>query len=111
MYRGRSAAALAVLLGQALFPGCAVSPPESRQAAPPAAEEGAEGEAKRGETSEMVILEASQAAKEKRYDDAVSMLEDLLVTDPENLDALRLLARVHAASGDHDISSRIYEKI
>ena len=52
------------------------------------------------ERSEVRLLVGEALLAEKKYDDAVEELGKVLLDEPENMRALRLLARAHALKGD-----------
>jgi len=59
--------------------------------------------------SRLLIGEAFLA--DDRYDDAIEKLGAVLLEDPENLRALRLLARAHALSGNQDDALALFEAL
>jgi tetratricopeptide (TPR) repeat protein len=86
----------------ALLAGCAATPPaeppeEIRQAEPqPAAP---------------VLMDAEVAAKDGDYERAIGILDDILSRNPNDIEAMRLLARVYAASGDRHSSTEAWHRV
>jgi tetratricopeptide (TPR) repeat protein len=58
-----------------------------------------------------VLSEAEAAAQAGQYDAAVSIIEEILSADSNNIEALRLLARVRTASGDLSGSAQVWQRI
>jgi Flp pilus assembly protein TadD len=101
----RPAAAICILCAIAILSGCAgtstkeAAPepvPEPVPAAPPAA---------------AVIAEAQQHASNENYEAAVSLLEELVAAEAHNVEALRLLASIYAATGKREESARLWKEV
>jgi len=58
-----------------------------------------------------VLMDAEVAAKAGDYDAALEIIREILSGDTDDIEALRLLARVQTASGDRAGSSETWEKI
>ncbi|HSG28654.1 MAG TPA: tetratricopeptide repeat protein [Candidatus Krumholzibacterium sp.] len=63
------------------------------------------------ETSGAIIFDATVAAQNGLFETARAMLESLLEREPDNLEALRLLARVYSAAGDAASSARTWGRV
>ena len=82
--------------------GCAGTPPppEVTEEAVPAVPE-----------AEVVILEAEAMAQDEQYEEAATILEDLVEREQTNLAALRLLAGVYAALGARERSTETWAQV
>ncbi|MBN2071988.1 MAG: tetratricopeptide repeat protein [Candidatus Krumholzibacteriota bacterium] len=58
-----------------------------------------------------VIFDATIAAQNSEYEKAEEMLTGLLGREPDNLEAMRLLARVYTADGDRKSATRTWERV
>lgn len=85
-----------------IIAGCGGAPP----AQPPA-----EAEPEPAETPLPVLMDAEVAAKAGDYDTAISIIREILSGNTDDIEALRLLARVQAASGDRSGSAGTWEKV
>jgi tetratricopeptide (TPR) repeat protein len=92
----------AALLFAAIVAGCGGAPPE----APPAEPEPAETA-----PPQPILMDAEVAAKAGDYDTAISILRDILSGNTDDIEALRLLARVQATSGDSEGSAGTWRRI
>ncbi|MBN1163314.1 MAG: tetratricopeptide repeat protein [Candidatus Krumholzibacteriota bacterium] len=100
----RAAANLAAAAVMALLlAGCAGTPP--REAPPQPLPEPP------GLTAADIIFDAETAAGNQDYETAISLLEELLTREKDNLEALRLLAKVYAAQGDKGKASDAWKNI
>lgn len=63
------------------------------------------------ERAEVKLLVGEIYLSDKRYDDAIEELGDILVGDPENMRALRLLARSHAHAGNREDALGLYRAL
>ena len=63
------------------------------------------------ERFEMRLLVGEIYLSDKRYEDAIEEIGEVLVDDPENMRALRLLARAHAFSGNRDDALGLYRAL
>ena len=91
-----------ILAAALLLAGCGGAPPEE----PPV-----EAEPEPAEAPVPVLMDAEVAAKAGDYDTAISIIREILSGDTEDMEALRLLARVQATSGDSRGSSETWAKI
>jgi tetratricopeptide (TPR) repeat protein len=91
------AALLAVLIG-----GCGEAPPEKPAPEPEPAEVS---------PPQPVLMDAEVAAKAGDYEAALSIIRDILSGNSNDIEALRLLARVQTASGDEAGSAGTWKKI
>ncbi len=98
----RVTTALIVTAAVVMIAGCGGAPPEQ----PPA-----ETEPEPVETPQPVLMDAEVAAKAGDYDAAISIIRDILSGNTDDIEALRLLARVQAASGDHSGSAGTWERV
>ncbi len=100
---------VAILLAVYLISGCGGGPPSEAPSPDPEEET---GEAEREmDTPGAVIFDATVAAQNSQFETAATMLEGLLEREPENIEALRLLARVYAADGKTSASSSAWGKV
>lgn len=95
---------LVTLAGAAalLLAGCAGAPP------PPAAPQPAPDAPP---APVAVPMDAELAARDGDYARAIEILTQILAVNPHDIEALRLLARVHAAAGDCAASSAAWERV
>jgi tetratricopeptide (TPR) repeat protein len=100
---------LAILLAVFLIGGCAGGPSAEAPAADPDLESSEDG--LEMDTPGAVIFDATVAAQNSRFETAENMLTGLLEREPENIEALRLLARVYAADGKTSASSSTWGKV
>ena len=63
------------------------------------------------EREEMRLLVGEIYLSDKRYEDAIEELGEVLLDDPENMRALRLLARAHAFSGHREDALGLYRAL
>jgi tetratricopeptide (TPR) repeat protein len=63
------------------------------------------------ERMEQKLLVGEALLADKRYVDAMEELGDVLLADPENLRALRLLARAHALQGNSEDALNLYQAL
>jgi len=63
------------------------------------------------ERTEVRLLVGETYLADKRYEDAIEELGDVLLAEPENLRALRLLARAHALSGHREDALDLYRAL
>ena len=95
-------AALAVAAATVLIAGCGGAPPGQ----PPA-----EAEPEAAAPPQPVLMDAEVAAKAGNYDAAISIIQEILSGKTDDIEALRLLARVQAAGGDRSGSADTWERI
>jgi tetratricopeptide (TPR) repeat protein len=67
--------------------------------------------ASEAERAEARLLVGEALLGDMKHDDAIERLGDVLQEDPNNLRALRLLARAHAAAGHHDDALGLFEAL
>ncbi|MBN2183938.1 MAG: tetratricopeptide repeat protein [Candidatus Krumholzibacteriota bacterium] len=93
-----------------IISGCAGAPP-----AETAAEDDLEAKMAEEETvslsSEAIIFDATLAAQNSDYKKALELLTGLIENEPENIEALRLLAKVHSADGNKDSAAKTWRKV
>lgn len=63
------------------------------------------------ERAEMKLLVGEIHLSDKNYDDAIERLGEVLLDDPENIRALRLLARAHAFAGHREDALGLYRAL
>jgi tetratricopeptide (TPR) repeat protein len=63
------------------------------------------------EREEMRLLVGEIYLSDKKYEDAIEELGDVLLDEPENMRALRLLARAHAFSGNREDALGLYRAL
>jgi len=63
------------------------------------------------ERAEMRLLVGEIYLSDKRYHDAIEELGEVLLDEPENMRALRLLARAHAFSGNREDAISLYRAL
>lgn len=63
------------------------------------------------EREEMRLLVGEIYLSDKRYEDAIEELGEVLLDEPENMRALRLLARAHAFSGNREDALGLYRAL
>jgi len=95
-------AALVVAAATVLIAGCGGVPPDQ----PPA-----EAEPESAAPPQPVLMDAEVAAKAGDYDAAISIIQEILSGNTDDIEALRLLARVQATSGDRSGSAGTWERI
>lgn len=95
-------AALAVAAAAVLIAGCGGAPPDQ----PPA-----EAEPEAATPPQPLLMDAEVAAKAGNYDAAISIIREILSGNTDDIEALRLLARVQATSGDRSGSADTWERI
>jgi tetratricopeptide (TPR) repeat protein len=61
--------------------------------------------------ADIVIVDANQTAAEGNLKKAAFMLDDLIKSHPENIKALRLLAKIYSSLGEEDKSLSIWERV
>ena len=61
--------------------------------------------------AEAIIFDATLAAQNSNYEKAVELLTELIEKEPENIEALRLLARVYSADGNKDSAAGTWRRI
>ncbi len=93
-----------ILTAGLLLYGCAGAPVEKKEKEP-------EAEAAPGVIAAEVIADSRLLAQNGDYQEASSKLEKLLEKDPENLEALRLLASVYSTMGRRKDALSIWMKI
>ncbi len=98
----RIPAALIMAAAFVMIAGCGGAPPEE----PPAAVE-----PEPSETPQPVLMDAEVAAKAGDYDTAISIIREILSGNTDDIEALRLLARVQAANGDRSGSAETWGKV
>ena len=97
-----SAAALIAAAAVVMIAGCGAAPPDL----PPA-----EAEPETAAPPQPILMDAEVAAKAGNYDTALSIIKEILSGNTDDIEALRLLARVQAASGDRSGSAGTWEKV
>lgn len=100
---------VATFLAVYLFSGCAGGPPSEAPSPDTEEETGEIGQDL--DSSGAVIFDATVAAQNSQFKTAATMLMGLLEKEPDNIEALRLLARVYAADGNASASSSTWEKV
>ena len=85
-----------------MIAGCGGAPPDQ----PPA-----ETEPEPAEAPQPLLMDAEVAAKAGDYDSAISIIREILSGNTDDIEALRLLARVQAASGDRSGSAGTWERV
>ncbi|HMA76204.1 MAG TPA: tetratricopeptide repeat protein [Candidatus Krumholzibacteriaceae bacterium] len=96
-----------MIITVAIFAGCA-GPPGRH----PAAEKPADtGKTPQRRPPEIVIVDANQTAAEGNLKKAASMLEELTDSHPENIKALKLLAKIYSNLGKEDESFTLWERV
>ncbi len=95
-------AALAVAAAAVLIAGCGGAPPDQ----PPA-----EAEPEAATPPQPLLMDAEVAAKAGNYNAAISIIREILSGNTDDIEALRLLARVQATSGDRSGSADTWERI
>lgn len=88
--------------GFAAFVSCAGPPPAPEPEPSPAPAESA---------PVPLLSDAEAAASGNDFQGAVKILQEILAGDAGDVEALRLLARVHAASGDREASAAAWERV
>lgn len=94
--------ALAVAAAAVLMAGCGGAPPDQ----PPA-----EAEPEAATPPQPLLMDAEVAAKAGNYEAAISIIREILSGNTDDIEALRLLARVQATSGDRSGSADTWERI
>lgn len=89
--------------------GCAGAPSPGSPGAGPAPE--AAPDEPSAPSAGAVIFDATVAAQNMEYGAAAKMLEKLLDEQPDNIEALRLLARVYAADGDRASAASAWKRV
>ena len=95
-------AALALTAAAVIMAGCGGAPPDQ----PPA-----EAEPEAAAPPQPVLMDAEVAAKAGNYDAAISIIQEILSGNTDDIEALRLLARVQAAGGDRSGSAGTWERV
>ena len=91
-----------LLSAMILLHGCAQAPPE---------EEGVIRLEPEAPSAEEVIVDAEAKAQNEEFEEAATMLEELVEREETNMIALRLLAQVYAALGQRELSTDTWRKI
>jgi tetratricopeptide (TPR) repeat protein len=94
--------ALAVAAAAVLIAGCGGAPPDH----PPA-----EAEPGAATQPQPLLMDAEVEAKAGNYEAAISIIREILSGNTDDIEALRLLARVQATSGDRSGSADTWERI
>ena len=97
-----TAAVLFAAAAVIIIAGCGGAPPDQ----PPA-----ETEPEPVAAPQPVLMDAEVAAKAGNYDVAISIIQDILSGSTDDIEALRLLARVQSTSGDRSGSTGTWERI
>ncbi|MDZ7861084.1 MAG: tetratricopeptide repeat protein [Candidatus Krumholzibacteriota bacterium] len=96
-----------IIITVAFFAGCAG--PQGRH---PAAEKPADtAKTTQKRPPEIVLVDANQTAAAGNLKKAASMLEELIDSHPENIEALRLLAKIYSNLGKEDESFTLWERV
>ncbi len=98
----RTTALLLFAAAAVIIAGCGGAPPEE----PPV-----ETEPEPATAPLPVLMDAEVAAKAGDYDTAISIIREILSGNTDDIEALRLLARVQSASGDSPGSADTWERI
>ena len=98
----RTTALLLFAAATVMIAGCGGAPPEE----PPV-----ETEPEPATAPLPVLMDAEVAAKAGDYDTAISIIREILSGNTDDVEALRLLARVQSASGDSPGSADTWERI
>ena len=96
------AAALIAVATVVMIAGCGGAPPEQ----PPA-----EAEPGAAAPPQPILMDAEVAAKAGDYDAAISIIQDILSGNTDDIEALRLFARVQSASGDRSGSADTWGRV
>ena len=101
-YTRMTALLLLAAAAAVMIEGCGGAPPEQ----PPV-----ETEPEPATAPQPVLMDAEVAAKAGDYDTAISIIREILSGNTDDIEALRLLARVQSASGDRSGSAGTWKRI
>ncbi len=100
-----------IIMSLLLLAGCAGVPPAETGLEPGGQPGTAVPDKEAGLSPGGIIFDATLAAQNADYRKAEEMLEQLIEREPENLEALKLLAKVYSTDGLKHLSSTTWKKV